>query len=161
MCGGIKTVVHWPIIPEKRWHMFENNQASPVESAINIRIVGINTDKTRRMIGSEQVYQVYFELSGAPPQGWRTIFEQEWKSINAGQPLALQASSVERSFLMVHCPLQEIVNHLPALKKAVAATNIAYEQYAQKQASDEKDRENAWKDERKTVEDVAKSLQFD
>ena len=60
------------------------------ESITDVRIVGLNTDKTRRMIGSEKVYQVYFELSGIPPQGWRTIFEKEWKALNVGQPLIIE-----------------------------------------------------------------------
>lgn len=132
-----------------------------VESATDFRIVGLNTDKTRRMIGSETVYQVYFELSGIPSQGWRRIFEEEWKALNVGQPLSLQEASVERAFLMMQSPLQEIANHLPVLKKAVAAANITYKQYVIKRASEEKAREDVWTDERKTVEDVAKSLQFD
>jgi hypothetical protein len=141
--------------------MNDNKQNSTVVCVTDIRIVGLNTDKTRRMIGSETIYQVYFELSGMPPQGWRTIFEQEWKALNVGQPLALQETSVERAFLMMQCPLQEVASQLQVLKKAVAAANIAYEDYARKQASEQKAREDVWKDERKTVEDVAKSLHFD
>ena len=131
------------------------------ESITDVRIVGLNTDKTRRMIGSEKVYQVYFELSGIPPQGWRTIFEKEWKALNVGQPLSLQEASIDRAFLLMQCPLHEVATHLPVLKKAVAEANIAYKQYVTKRASEEKDREDVWKDERKTVEDVAKSLHFD
>lgn len=132
-----------------------------VNLADDIRIVGLNTDKTRKMIGSETEYQVYFELSGAPPLGWRVIFEQEWKKINAGQPLSLQETSVERAFLMMHCPLQKVAHYLPILKKAVTAANSAYKSYVIKQASDLKAREDVWNDERKTVDDVAKSLKFD
>ncbi|HUI30608.1 MAG TPA: hypothetical protein VLX91_10355 [Candidatus Acidoferrales bacterium] len=113
------------------------------------------------MIGSETIYQVYFELSGIPPLAWRTVFEQEWKALNAGQPLSLQETSIDRAFLVMHCPLQEVAMHMSVLKKAVAATNIAYEQYVRKQAAELKDREDVWKNERKTVEDVAKSLHFD
>jgi hypothetical protein len=135
--------------------------STEVESTTAIRIVGINTDKTRRMIGSETVYQVYFELSGTPPQGWRTVFEQEWKALNVGQPLSLQETSVERAFLIMQCPLQEVAKHVPILKDAVASTNIAYDQYVLKQATELKGREDVWKDERKAVDDVAKSLHFD
>ncbi len=141
--------------------MNDNDQNSTVVSVTDIRIVGLNTDKTRRMIGSETIYQVYFELSGTPPQGWRTLFEQEWKALNGGQPLALQERSVERAFLMMQCPLEEVGSQLLVLKKAVAAANIAYEDYARKQASEQKAREDVWKDERETVEDVAESLRFD
>ena len=81
--------------------------------------------------------------------------------MNVGQPLALQETSVERAFLMMQCPLEEVGSQLLVLKKAVAAANIAYEDYARKQASEQKAREDVWKDERETVEDVAKSLRFD
>lgn len=141
--------------------MIELKENLSVDSATEIQIRGINTDKTRRMIGSETVYQVYFELSGPTPQGWSTLFEQEWKALNVGQPLALQEATVERAFLMMQCPLREVAGHLPVLKQAVAATNIAYERYKREQASDQKDREDVWKDERKSVEDLAKSLHFD
>lgn len=141
--------------------MVETKQDASVESTTDIRIVGLNTDKTRRMIGSETVYQIYFELSGIPPQGWRTIFEREWKALNVGQPLSLQETSVERAFLVMHCPLKEVTVHMPALKNAIASTNIAYKQYARTQATELKGREDVWKDERKNVEDIAKLLHFD
>jgi len=131
------------------------------ESSIDIRIVGLNTEKTRKMIGSDTVYQVYFALSGSPPLSWRTAFEQEWKALNSGQLLSLQEASIDRAFLVIHCPLQEVAKHVPVLKKAVAATNITYQQYVLKQATEQKEREDVWKDERRTVEDVAKSLHFD
>ena len=141
--------------------MIETKSDSPAKSATDIRIVGLNTDKTRRMIGSEVVYQIYLELSGLPPQGWINIFEHEWEASNVGQPLSLQETSVERAFLVVHCPLQEVGGYMPVLKKTVALTNILYDQYALKQANELKDREDVWKNERKTVEDMAKSLHFD
>lgn len=141
--------------------MVETKPDSSVESTTDIRIIGLNTDKTRRMIGSETTYQVYFELSGIPPLGWRTVFEQEWKASNVGQPLSLQETSVERAFLVVHCSLQEVGGYMPILKKTVALTNILYNQYALKQANELKGREDVWKDERKAVDDVAKSLHFD
>ena len=113
------------------------------------------------MIGSETMYQVYFELSGIPPMMWRNVFEQEWKASNVGQPLSLQETSVERAFLVVHCSLQEVGGYMPILKKVVALTNILYDQYTSKQANELRDREDVWKDERKAVEDIAKSLHFD
>ena len=141
--------------------MVETKQNPPVDFTNVLRIIGLNADKTRRMIGSETMYQVYLELSGIPPLAWRTVFEQEWKSINVGQPLSLQETSIERAFLVVHCPLQEVAAQVSALKKAVAATNAAYVQYSQKQAAELKAREDVWKNEREIVEDVAKSLHFD
>jgi hypothetical protein len=122
-----------------------------------IRIVGLNTDKTRRTLGSYLVYQVYFELSGTPPLAWRDIFGREWKDVNPKQE-----AGIDGRFLVMCCPLQEVATtHLPALKKAVEATNVAYKQYAREQVTEEEHKADVWKEERKTVEDMAKSLKFE
>lgn len=127
------------------------------ESVPEIRIVRLNTDKTRRTLGSNTVYQVYFELSGAPPLAWRDIFGRKWKDVNPKQEAGMAGK-----FLVMHCPLQEVAaTHLPALKKAVQATNVAYKQYAREQVTKEKRKADAWKEERKTVEDMAGTLTFE
>jgi hypothetical protein len=126
------------------------------KSTSEIRMVRLNTDKTRRTLGSSTVYQVYIELSGDPPREWRDIFGREWKNLNP-----TQEAGIDGRFLVMHCPLQEIATtHLPVLKKAIDATNVAYKQYAREQVTEEEHQANVWKEERKTVEDMAKSLQF-
>lgn len=141
--------------------MLGTDEKTSPESDTNIRIMALNTDKTRKLIGSDTVYQVYFELSGIPPLAWRTSFEREWKALNIGQPLSLQETNIDRAFLVMYCPLQEVATHVPVLKKAIEATNRAYMQYVLTQAAEQKDREDVWKDERKNVEDIAKSLNFE
>ena len=137
--------------------MTDINENSTPNSSPEIRIVGLDTDKTRRTLGSYTVYQVYFELSGAPPPQWRDIFGREWKDLNPAQE-----AGIDGRFLAMHCPLQEIAStHLPALKKAVAAANVAYKQYAREQVTKEERQADVWKQERKVVEDMAKSLRFD
>jgi hypothetical protein len=137
--------------------MAETGENLSTEATVEIRIVGLNTDKTRRTLGSYTVYQVYFELSGNPPLAWRDIFGREWKDVNP-----TQEAGIDGRFLVMHCPLQEVAaTHLPALKKAVTATNVAYKQYAREEAAEEKRRADVWKDERKAVEEMAKSLRFE
>jgi len=137
--------------------MAGTNEDSSTASHPEIRILGLNTDKTRRTLGSYTVYQVYFELSAAPPSAWRDIFGREWKDLNP-----TQEAGIDGRFLVMHCPLQEIAaTHLPALKKAVEAANVAYRQYAQEQVSQEERQADVWRQERKAVEDLAKSLQFE
>ena len=137
--------------------MFDSSQNSSPTATAEIHIVGLNTDKTRRTLGSYTVYQVYFELSGNPPLAWRDIFGREWKDLNP-----TQEAGIDGRFLVMHCPLQEVATtHLPALKKAVAATNIAYKQYARDQVTKEERKAEVWKEERKAVEDMAKSLRFE
>ncbi len=126
-------------------------------SAPNIRIVGLNTDKTRRTLGYTTVYQVYYELSESPPLAWRDIFGREWKVLNPSQE-----AGIDGRFLVMHCPLEEIATkHLPALKKALETTNVAYQQYAREQIKEEERKVDAWAQERKAVEDMAKTLKFE
>jgi hypothetical protein len=120
-----------------------------------IRIIGLNTDKTRRTLGSLTVYQVYLELSGNPPLMWRDIFGGKWKTLNP----TLEAG-LDENFLVIFCSLSEIAATLPPLKKVIEATNAAYKQYVREQATEEERKIDVWKEERKAVEDIAKSLRF-
>jgi hypothetical protein len=137
--------------------MSENRIDTSLESAPEIRIERLNTDKTRKDIGSDTVYHVYFELSGRPSPEWRSIFGREWKVLNLAQE-----AEIDGAFLVVHCQLHEVAAvQLPALKKAVAATNEAHKQYVQKVATALEHREDVWRQERRAVEDMASSLRFD
>ena len=137
--------------------MSENRKDTSMESVPEIRIVGLNTDKTRKTVGSNTVYQVYFELSRKPPLAWRDIFGQKWKDLNP-----TQEAGIDERFLVMHCPLQEVATtHLPALKRAVEATNVEYKQFAREQVREEEHLADVWKEERKTVEDMAKTLKFE
>lgn len=137
--------------------MVNSNGNSSTTSGSEIRIVGLNTDKTRRTLGSFTVYQVYFELSGSPPLAWREIFGREWKDLNPKQE-----AGIDGRFLVMHCPLQEVATlQLPALKKAVESTNAAYKQYAWEQVTEDEHKADVWKQERESVEDMARSLKFE
>jgi hypothetical protein len=141
--------------------MAETDENTIVKKHHDIRITGINRDKTRKTNGSDTVYQVYLELSESPPQAWRSIFDGEWKILNPDQPHLWQAASVDRAFLLMHCPLKEITLQLPALKKAVSLTNTSYKQYLQEQEREQERREDVWQQERDAVDDIADSLHFD
>jgi len=54
--------------------MASADETPSATSSSELRIVRLNTDKTRRTLGSSTVYQVYFELSDYPPLAWREIF---------------------------------------------------------------------------------------
>lgn len=137
--------------------MTDTDKKPSTQPSPEIRIAGLNTDKTRRTLGSYTEYQVYFELSGTPPMAWREIFGREWKDLNPKQE-----AGIDGKFLVMHCPLQEVATtHLPALKKAVAATNVAYKQYAREQVTKQKQKADVWKEERKAVEDMARTLRFE
>ena len=136
--------------------MSDVTKDSSTKPAVEIRIVGLNTDKTRKTLGSYTVYQVYLELSESPPWGWKDIFGREWKNLNPDEE-----AIIDGKFLVFPSELQEIGSkHLPALKKAVEATNLAYKQYAREQLTEEERKADVWKQEREVVEDMARSLKF-
>jgi hypothetical protein len=132
------------------------NKKSLMASGIDMRIVGLNTNKTRKTYGSDTVYEVYFELSGTSSLAWKDIFKREWKITNSTHEV-----NIDKEFLLMHCPLKEIVTRLPFLKEAVDVTNKKYRQYIKEQAIEWGRRDDIWKQARKDVEDVAKSLHFD
>jgi hypothetical protein len=127
------------------------------EPAVEIRIVRLVTDKTRKAFDSDVIYHVYFELSEYPPGEWRSLFERAWKKLDASRE-----ASIDGIFLVVHCPLDEIgPTQLPALKDVVVATNEEYNRHARKEATALKRREDVWKLERKEVDAIAAPLRFD
>jgi hypothetical protein len=137
--------------------MSENRQDSAVEAELNIRIVRMNTDKTRKDVGSEAVDHVYRELSADPPSEWRIFFGQEWTKLNVKE-----VAEIDQAFLVLHCQRYEVPTVLlPALKKAVAPTNAAYVQNVRKVAAGHEHRQDVWKQERSDVESMATSLRFD
>jgi hypothetical protein len=142
--------------------MIDIQQNTSVDTTLNIRITGINRNKTRMTDGLDARYQVYFELSGMPAQAWTTIFRQEWKALNLAQPLLWSEANIDNKFLVMHCFLQEIAStYLPVLKKAVAATNSAYSHYVHNEATEHDRRNEVWKQERKAVDVIAESLRFE
>ena len=137
--------------------MSENPKDLSTETAPDIRIERMNSDKTRKDAGSDSVYHVYFELSGHPPPEWTSIFTREWSGLNQTQEVG-----IDGEFLVLHCELHDVAaTRLPLLKKAVAATNEVYRRFAQEAATASEHRQDVWEKERKDVAAVAASLQFD
>lgn len=124
--------------------------------APDIRIERMNTDKTRKVIGSEVEYEVFFDLSGTPAPEWRTIFFHAWMESGSSHHTELDGP-----FLVVRCPLREMTPvELAMLEKAVAMANKAYHSFAQGEVTAATRREEDWKQERKAVEAVASALHF-
>jgi hypothetical protein len=142
--------------------MIEIQQEALRDSNESIRITGLNKDKTRKTDGAGKRYQVYFELSGTPVQAWITILEKVWKALNPAESQMSADVYIDNKFLVVYCSLQEIADkYFPVLKKAVEATNTAYQRYASDAAAEHRHRVDVWTDERKAVDDIEKLLKFE
>ncbi len=129
--------------------------AVQIEPSGEIRIVRLDLDKTHRITGSFTGYQLYFELSETPSPAWRDIFGLEWNDLNP-----TQKACIDGRFLVMHCPLLKIVLQLPVMKRAVTSSNEAYKRYAEERKAEQDHQGDAWKEERKTLEDIAGSLNF-
>jgi hypothetical protein len=124
-----------------------------IEPSTNIRILRLNVDKTHRVSGSFTEFQVYFELSSTPSAVWSGIFGREWYDLNP-----VQEASIDGSFLVIQCPLLKIVFHLPVIKRAVAATNEAYDRYAREQKREQEGQGDGRKEDRRILEELKKFL---
>ncbi len=115
--------------------MTEMNRRPVAESVSEIRIVGLNRDLTRETNKADWRYEVYFDLSESPSQAWAKILTREWKRLNPTQPRLWNRIAVDKRYLIVYWPPQEIAQkHLPVLKLAVAATNKTHKRNIAKQA---------------------------
>ncbi len=124
--------------------------------APDIHIERMNTDKTRKVIGSGVDYQIFFDLSSTPAPEWRTIFFHEWKESGSAHHTELDGP-----FLVVHCPLTAMTPvELAKLEQTVATANEAYHCFAQGEVTEVARREQEWKQERNAVEAVASALHF-
>lgn len=112
----------------------------PIKSVLDIRIVGLDIDKTRKINGSCAAYQVYFKLSESPSVIWRDIFGREWNDLNSAEE-----ASIDGRFLIARCRLLDVVAiHLPELKKVVDATNAACKRSFQEQSAEQEKPDNGW-----------------
>jgi hypothetical protein len=128
-----------------------------VEPELGVRIIRLNTDKTRKDAGSEDVYHMYFELTIHPPSEWARIFEAEWYA--AHHP---HKAEIDGGYLVFHSTLRDVDQAtLTDLNTAVIEANVAYDRYARAHSAARESREDAWKHEREEVEALAKSLRFE
>ena len=115
--------------------MTEINNRPVTASVSEIRIVGLNRDLTRETNKADWRYEVYFDLSEAPSKDWAKILTREWKKLNHTQPRLWNRIAVDKRYLIVYWPPQEIAQkHLPVLKLAVAATNKTHKRNVAKQS---------------------------
>jgi len=139
----------------------ESERQNDNAPAVDIRISRLNNDQTRRVDGSEHLYNVYFELTAIPPRSWERLFEGEWRLLNMAHPDLWQAVRVDRNFLVMCCPLDQVIPlHLPFLKKAVAATNLMYKQYEAVIAKERAEQALVWERRRSEVQATAKAIQL-
>jgi hypothetical protein len=138
-----------------------NSKTASIDtSQVEIRIVNLNTDRTRKVSGSSTQYQVTFVLSADPPREWRDVFDRVWKDLVREQEHQWYETVIDRSFVVTHCTLTEVVPCLRLLQQAITLTNPAHRQLVYKQLVEQARRNNVWKLERDAVEAMAATLHY-
>jgi len=93
----------------------------------DIRIIAADKERTHRALRSDVLYDVFFELSEAPPAGWRRLFDSIWSDfLKYGR--AGRTAYISGKYLVLICRLVqvEIEAHLAQLKEAIKGTNEGY-----------------------------------
>ena len=107
--------------------MAESNYRPSAKPAVEIVIVGLNKDLTRKPEKADGRYEVYFDLSGIPFPDWITILLREWKRLNREEPRLWNRIAIKDRHLVMYTSPQEIAQkHLPVLQLAIVAANKAH-----------------------------------
>jgi hypothetical protein len=115
--------------------MIESKRYQVAETVLEIRITGLNKDLTRETDKADSRYEVYFDLSAIPSPAWTKILNREWKRLNPTEPRLWNRLTIDKRYLIMHWPPQEIAQkHLPNLKLAVATANKTHKRNIAKKA---------------------------
>jgi hypothetical protein len=123
----------------------------------DIRIVGLDEERTTRADPSEPLYDVHFVLSAQPPVGWakfvRSSIGPRGIAGRQGWPLS--------KYFVVRCAVGEVERVLAALHPILAATNRQYREWATAQEEARVQEEAFDERERQKLRELNTRLRFD
>jgi hypothetical protein len=126
---------------------------------VDIKIVGLDDDRTVESPNNPSLLHVYLQLSQTPPPLWQKHFAESRKI--ARHP-RWRPVHIDRKFLVVECVPAEIESHhLPDLKKDVTYANSKYREYLQLQARIEMKKVATQSVERNRLREMKGRLNFD
>jgi hypothetical protein len=96
-----------------------------VESSFqDIRITGLDTNKSQDLPSQDGTHRIYLTLSSAPPATWRDIFHRERATPRSS---IWRNAIIESMFIVITCTPDELEkHHLKFLKEDVNNTNEKY-----------------------------------
>ncbi len=87
----------------------------------DIRITGLDTNKTHDLPSQDGTYRLYLTLSGVPPATWRDIFDRERRTARSS---IWRDATIDGMFIIITCTPEELEKyHLEFLKEDVKNTN--------------------------------------
>ena len=125
----------------------------------DIRITGLDTNKSQDFPSQDGTHRIYLTLSSAPPATWRDIFHRERATPRSS---IWRNAIIESMFIVITCTPEELEKyHLKFLKEDVNNTNEKY-----KLSIAEKDEQSARfhqseEERKKRLEELRDRLKFD
>ena len=83
----------------------------------DIRITGLDTNKTHDLPSQDGTHRLYLTLSGVPPATWRDIFDRERRTARSA---IWRDATIDGMFIVITCTPEELEkHHLEFLKEDV------------------------------------------
>jgi hypothetical protein len=123
----------------------------------DIRIIGLDEDRTTRADPTEPLYDVHFVLSAQPPVGWSKLV----RSGIGRRGIAGRLGWPMGKYLVVRCAIDEVTRVLAALRPLLAVTNRQYREWATAQEGARVEEETFDKRERRKLRELIIQLGFD
>lgn len=123
----------------------------------DIRIVGLDEERTTRADPREPLYDVHFVLSAPPPVGWAKFVRA---SIGTRGIVGRQGWPQSKYFV-VRCAIGEVAKALAALGPILGATNRQYREWAAAQEGARVEEEMFDRCERRKLRELKAQLRFD
>ena len=87
----------------------------------DIRITGLDTNKSHDLPSQDGTHRIYLTLSGVPPPTWRDIFDRERRTPRSS---IWRNAAIDGMFIVITCTPEELEKyHLEFLKEDVKNTN--------------------------------------
>jgi hypothetical protein len=125
---------------------------------VDVSVIGVNKQRTHNPSPNMLLYDVYLEMSTTPPSMWANILEEEHRFPRSS---LWRRARVEGKYIVVHCPLNEVADHLEYLKEDVKNANKKYLEWMERELARQKALAERKANEEKRKNDLLDSLDFD
>jgi hypothetical protein len=125
----------------------------------DIRITGLDDEKTFKPNPKNLLYNIYLKLSSRPTIDWRNIFKAERSFPRHSM---WREAWVEGDYIIIYCVPEELERyHLNDLKQDVSSCNAKYRKYLYETIQKENDTSLRKKKEREQFENLKNRLNFE
>jgi hypothetical protein len=125
----------------------------------NIRITGLDTDKSQDVPSQDGTHRLYLTLSGVPPATWRDIFGREHHTPRGSN---WRDAIIEGMFIVITCTPEELEKyHLAFLKEDVKNTNEKFRRSIAEQEERSARFHQSEEERKKRLEEIRDRLKFD